>query len=255
MRKIAFVNEKGGSCKTTLTVSVGAYLALYKGARVLLCDLDPQGQVAKSLGIDPRGLPLSMTDLLNDPTVKLRDVVHHSRIEGLDVVPSNKTLTDFSIEAAKRQDRNMRLKVQIDRVRGYDYVLFDSPPSLGLLTMNIMMATREIVIPVNLTFLALDGCAEIVDTMEAVRSNYNRRELRVSLVVPTLYRPTRLANAILEKLGEYFGDRLSPNVIGFNVAIDEAQSQGLTIWEYSRSSRGAQMLAALAEEIAAIKAD
>ena len=113
-----------------------------------------------------------------------------------------------------------------------------------------MMATREIIIPVSLTFLALDGCAEIVDTVEMVRANYGHKSLRVTQIIPTLYRRTRLADAIIAKLRDYFGDKVTETVIGFNVAIDEAQSFGKTIWEYAPKSRGAQMLEALAGEIA-----
>jgi len=249
-RKIAFVNEKGGSCKTTLAVNLAAYYA-QQGKSVCLVDMDPQGQVGKALGMDVAAIRPSVFELLTDPQVTVEQAIRPTSLPNLNIIAANKTLVDFPVVAAADPDRVTRLKEKLDRLRGYDYVLIDSPPSLGLLTLNIMMAVKEIIIPVSLTFLALDGCSEIVETVENVKKNYHKRDLRVTMVVPTLYRRTNLADAILAKLGEFFGDRLSKTVVGYNVAIDEAQSMGQTIWQYDPSSRGAEALAALAEEIAA----
>jgi len=253
-RKIAFVNEKGGSCKTTLAVNIASYLA-NQGRKTLLIDMDPQGQVGKSLGMDVLAIDPSIYEVLINPKIAARDAVLPTSIENLSVIAANKTLVDFSVTAAADEDRVFKLKEKLDPLRGFDYIIIDSPPSLGLLTLNIMMAAREIVIPVSLTFLALDGCSEIVETVENVKKTYNKRDLKVSLVVPTLYRRTNLADAILAKLREFFGDKVSEAVIGYNVAIDEAQSFGQTIWQYAPSSRGAEMLRALAEEIEAQKVE
>lgn len=249
MRKIAFINEKGGSCKTTLAVNVGAYLALEEGLRVLLVDTDPQGQVGKSLGIDVRGAEMTVHELLLYRELSPADVIQSSRIEGLDVIVANKSLIDFPFAVAAERDRESRLKQKFDGLRGYDYVIFDSPPSLGPITINIMMAVSEIIIPVSLTYFALDGCAEILETVSAMRDNFGRRDLRVSMVVPTLYRNTRLADEILEKLRDRFGATVAGTVIRYNVRIDEAQSNGLTIWEYAPRSTGALMLRELAKEV------
>lgn len=250
MRRIAFVNEKGGSGKTTLSVNTAAYFAGV-GSRVLLIDLDPQGQVGKSLGLDVKNAAVTTYELLMNEGTDVAAAATPTRIAGLDVIVANKTLTDFPVTGGADDDRALKLKNKLDKLRGYDYVIFDSPPSLGLITINIMVAASEIVIPVSMTFLALDGCAEIVETVEAVRANYGRRNLKVSMVVPMLYRNTRLAAAILEKLREHFGDRLARTVIGYNVAVDEAQSVGQTIWEYAPRSKGALLLTELAKEIQA----
>lgn len=252
-RKIAFVNEKGGSCKTTLAVNIAAYLAGCN-KRVCLLDMDPQGQVGKSLGIDVAAASPSMYELLIDPEVSADEAVQPTPVPNLDVIVSNKALVDFTVVAANDEDRVFKLKNKLDRLRGYDYLVADSPPSLGLNTLNIMMAVKEIVIPVSLTYLALDGASEILETVENVKRTYNKRDLRVSLVVPTLYRRTNLADAILAKLNTFFGDLLAKTVIGYNVAIDEAQSMGKTIWEYAPMSRGAEMLESLAKEIIAREA-
>jgi chromosome partitioning protein len=247
-RKIAFVNEKGGSCKTTLAVNTAAYLA-GKGHRVCLIDMDPQGQVGKSLGFDVTAIKPSVFELLTQPGVAARDAAFATNIPNLDVIVANKLLVDFPVVAAADEDRVNKLRDKLDGLRGYDYVFVDSPPSLGLLTLNIMMAVKEIIIPVSLTFLALDGCSEIVETVENVKKTYRKRDLEITMVVPTLYRRTNLADAILAKLQQFFADKLSKTVIGYNVAVDEAQSLGQTIWQYDSNSRGAEMMRDLAEEI------
>ncbi len=247
-RKIAFVNEKGGSCKTTLSVNTAAYLAA-KGEKVLLIDMDPQGQVGKSLGFDVAAAEPTIFEVLTDANVAARDAVYGTEIENLDVILANKLLVDFPVIAAVDDDRVMKLKDKLDKLRGYDYIIVDSPPSLGLITLNIMLAVKEIIIPVSLTYLALDGCSEIDETVTNVRDTYGKKDLKISLVVPTLYRRTNLADAILAKLRDFYADRVAKTVVGYNVAIDEAQSFGRTIWDYKPRSHGAQMLAALAEEI------
>ena len=249
MRKVALINEKGGSCKTTLVINLGSYLALNRGMRVLLIDLDPQGQVGKGLGFDVQAEEKTIYELLIDEEASPRDFVMPTRIDGLDVILANKKLIDLPVMIADHKDRLDKLHKRIAPLRGYDIVFFDSPPSLGLTTLNIMMATDEIIIPVSLTYFALDGCSEILDTVEQVKENFGRSDLEVSHIVPTLYRNTKLAKAIIEKLRGNFGDRVADTVSGYNVQIDEAQSFGQTIWEYAPRSRGAEMLRDLAEEV------
>jgi chromosome partitioning protein len=134
-------------------------------------------------------------------------------------------------------------------VEGYDYVIFDAPPSMSLTTTNIFLATQEVVIPVALTYFALDGCAEILSTMKRMSEELGKTDLYVSLVVPTLYRKTALADEILERLKKHFPDCLSRTALGYNVKIDEAQSHGRTIWEYAPASRGAEMLGGISREL------
>lgn len=249
-RRIAFINEKGGSCKTTLTVHCGAWLARERGLRVLLVDMDPQGQTGKCCGIPVRGLDRTVYDVLRDPMGNAEGIIHQTRIPGLDVLPSNKALTAFPEVVGSELKPQHRLKEALDRLDGaYDVVCIDSPPSLGLLTINIMLAVDEIIVPVSLTYLAMDGCAEILETVERVRAEYDHPRLTVTRIVPTLYRKTRLADAILAKLREHFADRVTSTVLGYNVRIDEAQSHGLTVWEYDPACAGAQMLGALNAEV------
>lgn len=249
MRRIAFINEKGGSCKTTLAVNVASWLALHRGARVLLCDLDTQGHAGKSLGIDVRGMSGTIADLLCDPEVQVNDVVRRSGIENLHILVANKDLARFPVEVASDPRRDRRLQTKLSDLAGYDYLIFDAPPSMGLVTTNILLATEEIVIPVAMNYFALDGCAEILETVGAVREAFDHPDLRVSMVVAALYRKTGLADEILSRLQERFPDELCRTVLGWNVQIDEAQSHGQTIWEYAPRSRGAEALEGIAREL------
>jgi chromosome partitioning protein len=248
LRRIAFINEKGGTGKTTLAVNLAAWLAMKQKRRVLLCDLDTQGHAAKSLGLDVRGLHPTVFDLLVDQSVTLSSVLRPSGIANLDLLPSNKALAEFPERVGGAPDRTRRL---FDRLRGlqdYEFLFIDSPPSMSLTTLNAMVAATEIVIPVALNYFSLDGCAEILETVGRVKHE-QRSGLRVSMVVPTLYRRTKLADEILERLRARFPDQISETVLGYSVAIDEAQSHGQSIWEYAPRSRAAKLLEALGVEL------
>ncbi len=248
-RRLAFINEKGGTCKTTLAVNVAAYFAEQKGQKVLLVDLDTQGHAGKSLGLDVRQLTPNVFHWLSDAGVKLSDVQRDTALPNLKVVPSYKQMSEFPVAVAARADRAALLRDRLDREASqFDLVVFDAPPSMGLTTFNILVAATEVVVPVALTYLSLDGCAEVIETVKRVAEEHDKPELRVTCVVPTLYRRTALADEILAKLKSYFPEQLS-TPLGFNVKIDEAQSHGKTIWEYAPSSRGAEMLQQIASEI------
>lgn len=264
-RRIAFVNEKGGSAKTTLVASLGAFLALERGHRVLALDLDPQGQLGKVLGVDVHRRRRSAVDLLLDevlggasaldadaPGADTGLPVVHTRIRGLDLIVANKSLALYPGFASEAPDPTARLGAALDaapELDDYDWVLMDAPPSFGPLTLNVLRAAHEVVIPVPLTYLALDGCAELLRTLETVRTHYGNPALRVSMVVPTFYRRTRLAREVLDRLKARFPKELAHTVLGYHVKIDEAQSRGLSIFEYAPRDRGARALAALAEEL------
>jgi chromosome partitioning protein len=262
-RRVAFINEKGGSAKTTLVANLGAYLALRRGRRVLAIDMDPQGQLAKVFGVDHRAPARSSIDLLLDtafgeatrarrgaatvlPVVKTRMV-------GLDLIVANKSLGLFPAwQERDDPDPTGRLASALDsapELARYDFVLFDAPPSFGPLTLNVLRAADEVVVPVPLTYLALDGCAELMRTIQTVRERYGHPRLRVTMVVPTFYRRTKLAHDILEKLKARFPKEIAHGVIGYHVRIDEAQSKGLSVFEYAPRDRGARAMAELAEEL------
>jgi len=269
-RRIAFINEKGGSAKTTLVASLAAYLALKRGRRVLAIDMDPQGQLGKVLGLDIHRARRSAIDLLLDSVLgdsgldreTGRDSSRNpasllpitpTRIPQLDVVLANKSLALFpSWDGSEDSDPTGRLARTLDaapELSGYEFVFFDAPPSFGPLTLSVLRAAHEIVLPVPLTFLALDGCAELLRTVETVRTRYGNPGLRISMVVPTFYRRTNLAHEILEKLKQRFPKEIAHTVVGYHVRIDEAQSRGLSIFEHAPTDRGARVMAELAEEL------
>jgi len=250
MRRIAFINEKGGTCKTTLAVNVAAWLAREKKKRVLLVDLDTQGHAGKSLGLDVRSLSPNVYHWLSDRSLPLRAVARGSAIERLTVIPAYKEMGGLPEAVATDPRRDWLLSDRLDEeeAQAYDVVVFDAPPSMGLASRNILNAATEVVVPVALTYFALDGCAEIVQTVQQLAEGRADGGPRVTRVVPTLYRRTALADEILTKLKEYFPGQVS-TPLGFNVKIDEAQSHGRTIWEYAPKSRGAEVLGTIAREI------
>jgi chromosome partitioning protein len=253
-REIAFINEKGGSCKTTLTSNVGDYLAREHGYRVLLVDLDPQGQLGKVLGIDVGAARKTALDMLLDTVIgeELRPAlpIVCARHPNLDIVPSNKSLALFSEEVADHGGGEyFYLRDALEQARGYDFVLFDAPPSFGPITLNLLLASTEVVIPVPLTFLALDGAAEMTRTIEMVATRFSHPTLRISMVVPTFARRTKMAAEILEKLRHHFPKQISSSVLGYSVLIDEAQSRAQTIFEYAPRSTAAGWIRDVAEEL------
>ena len=248
--------------------NLGAYLALRGGRHVLAIDMDPQGQLGKVLGVEVRHARRSAIELLIDSvlgTARAEETTAGAadaaalplvptRIAGLDLVVANKALGLAPAFDAGDPDPSGRLARRLDacaRLDRYDFLLVDAPPSFGLLTLNVLRAVDEVVIPVPLTFLALDGCAELLRTMESVRARYGHPGLRVSMVVPTFYRRTRMAEELLDALKGQFPKELAQTVVGFHVRIDEAQSRGLSIFEFAPSDRSARVMAALAQELEA----
>jgi chromosome partitioning protein len=253
-RRIAFINEKGGSCKTTLASSVGDSLAREKGYRVLLVDLDPQGQLGKVLGVDVGAERRTALDMLLDvvlgPETRPLLPIIKARHPGLDLVVSNKSLALFPEEVADRGgEEYLYLRDALERAEGYDFVLFDAPPSFGTITLNVLLAASEVVLPVPLTYLALDGAAEMTRTVEMVRTRFQHPALAISMVVATFSRRTKMAREILEKLGEHFPKQLAQTVVGYSVLIDEAQSRAKTIFEYAPRSKAARWMSALGDEL------
>lgn len=265
-RRIAFINEKGGSGKTTLVANLAVYLALRRGHRVLAIDMDPQGQLGKVLGLEVRHSRMSAIALLVDDAAPLEPTLgadpgrrlppwQPARVPNLDVVVANKSLALFPDRTGcDGNDPTAALRdhlAALPEIESYDFVLFDAPPSFGPLTLNVLRATEEVVIPVPLTFLALDGCAELCRTLARVRAHHPDEPLDVTMVIPTFHRRTRLAAEVLEKLKKRFPKEIAQTVVGYHVRIDEAQSRSLSIFEYAPSDRGARSMGALAEELEA----
>ena len=262
-RRIAFINEKGGSAKTTLVANIAAHLALHRGRRVLALDMDPQGQLARALGTDlgpggPSAVDLLLDEMLDDASLDrsgpTRGVLPRvaTRIRGLDLVGANKALGLAGALDPAGDESTARLSRALDSLfegDDYDLLLIDAPPSFGPLTLNVLRAVREVVIPVPLTWLGLDGCAALLRTIETVRTRYGNPGLRISMVIPTFYRRTRMAHELLERLKARFPKELAHTVLGYHVKIDEAQSRGQSVVEYAPNDRASKAFAALAEEL------
>jgi chromosome partitioning protein len=261
-RRIAFINEKGGSGKTTLVANLAAHLCLSRGRRILGVDMDPQGHLGKSLGIDVRAQRRTSIELLVDSVLGSPAPANDktlpaipTRIPNLDIIVSNKSLALYpawaGAEGTEPTQRLVDALAAAPELSRYDFVLFDAPPSFGSITLSILRACDEVVIPVPLTYLALEGSAEMLRTLDLVRSRYGNPGLRVTMVIPTFHRRTKLAAEILARLERRFPKELAGTVVGYHVKIDEAQSRGRTIFEYAPNDRGARAMAALAEELEA----
>ena len=262
-RRIAFINEKGGSAKTTLVANLAAHLALHRGRRVLALDMDPQGQLARALGTDvgpggPSAVELLLDEVLDDATLDrsapARGVLPRvaTRIRGLDLIGANKALGLAGALDPAGDEATAKLARALDTLfegDDYDLLLIDAPPSFGPLTLNVLRAVREVVIPVPLTWLGLDGCAALLRTIETVRTRYGNPGLRISMVIPTFYRRTRMAHELLERLKARFPKELAHTVLGYHVKIDEAQSRGQSVVEFAPNDRASKAFAALAEEL------
>ena len=253
-RRIAFINEKGGSGKTTLTSSVGDYLARHANHRVLLVDLDPQGQLGKVLGIDVgaakhTALDMLIDAILGEEATPALPILKTGR-PNLDLIASNKSLALFPNESGEAGvEEHTYLRAALRRARNYDFILFDAPPSFGSITLNILLAADELVIPAPLTYLALDGVAELTRTVQMVRKRYRHESLQIRMVVPTFARRTKLAAEILEKLQARFAGAVSEDVLGYSVLVDEAQSRAQTIFEYAPRSAPARWMRGVAEAL------
>ncbi len=247
-RIYAFANQKGGVAKTTTTINLGAYLAA-AGRRVLVVDTDPQGNATTSLGVDPRGLSVSLYNVLIDQVPIQQAVTLTDRV-GLDLVPATTDLAGAEVEMARLMARERLLERALRPLTPlYDYILIDEPPSLGLLTINgLTAATHGVIIPVQCEYLALEGLSFLLQTISQVREVLNDR-LHIAGVVLTMYDGrTNLGQQVVQEVRDFFPDEVFQTVIPRNVRLSEAPSFGQTILSYAPSSAGALAYQALAQE-------
>ncbi len=250
VRIIALVNQKGGVGKSTTAVNLGAALALL-GKTVLVIDADPQGNTTTGFGIEKSAETPSIYEVLMRQ-VTLSEAVRSTEIAQLGVVPATINLAGAEIELVPELSRETRLREAVLPVaERYDYVLVDSPPSLGLLTINALVAATEAIIPVQAEFYALEGLSQLTRVINRVREALNPR-LHVSGVLVTMYDGrTRLAVEVLEELARYFPEQVFKTQIPRNVRLSEAPSYGKPVMLFDPKSRGAQAYMALAHELIA----
>lgn len=245
---IAIANQKGGVGKTTTTVNLGACLA-QAGQRVLIIDIDPQGNSTSGLGIDKKAVRRSTYDVLVRD-LELRDVAVVTSIPGLHVIPATMDLAGAEVELVGVAEREFRLRKSLADVRAeYDFVIIDCPPSLGLLTVNALTAADSVIVPIQCEFYALEGLTQLMNTIRLVQNRLNR-QLQVEGVLLTMFDArTNLSVQVVDEVKKYFREKVYRTIIPRNVRLSEAPSHGLPINLYDGRSRGAEVYTALAREV------
>ena len=245
---IAVCNQKEGTGKTTTVVNLAAALSGF-GKKVLIVDLDPQGNATSGVGINKNELEASVYDVLLHKK-KIQEVLISDVFRNLDIVPCNISLTGAEIELVGVLSRETRLKISLKSVEGiYDFIFIDSPPSLGLLTLNSLVASGSIIIPIQCEFYALEGVSQLVNTIGLIRDGLNS-SLTIEGVLLTMadFR-TNLTNEVIKEIRNYFKGSVYNTIIPRNIKLSEAPSHGKPITEYDGNSVGAQKYRELAKEV------
>ncbi|MFM8856865.1 MAG: ParA family protein [Actinomycetota bacterium] len=248
-RVIAIANQKGGVGKTTTSVNLGSCLA-EMGYRTLIIDLDPQGNASSGVGIDTRAIETSMYDVVLHEA-PLEDCIEPASIRNLFVAPANLDLAGAEIELVPLFAREMRLKKAIDSiVDDYDFVIIDCPPSLGLLTVNALVAAREVLVPIQCEYYALEGVGQLLRNVELVKRNLNP-DLDLSTIVCVMFdNKTKLSQEVVTEVRQHFGDKVCETVVPRNVRLSEAPSHHQPINVYDPTSKGAIAYKEVAKEVA-----
>ncbi|HEY7237897.1 MAG TPA: AAA family ATPase [Burkholderiales bacterium] len=249
-RALAVVNQKGGVGKTTTSVNLAAALA-QAGRRVLLVDLDPQGNATMGSGVDKRTLARTVYHLLLG-LAELHGVRQRLERGGFDLLPANRELAGAEVELVGLDERETRLRDALTRVDAeYDFVLIDCPPSLSLLTVNGLTAAHRVLIPMQCEYYALEGLSDLVSTIKRVRANLNP-QLEIAGLLRTMYDPRNtLSQHVSQQLEQHFGDKVYRTLVPRNVRLAEAPSYGVPAVLWDAASKGAQAYLALAAEILA----
>ncbi|CAM3234468.1 ParA family protein [Vagococcus fessus] len=247
-RIISVANQKGGVGKTTTTVNLGAALA-FEGKKVLLIDIDAQGNATSGLGVKKAEVTEDIYDVLVNET-SIKEIICDTTRENLDIAPATIQLAGAEIELTPMMARETRLKNAIKEVeKEYDFILIDCPPSLGHLTINAFTASHSILIPVQCEYYALEGLSQLLNTVRLVQKHFNP-ELRIEGVLLTMYDArTNLGSEVVGEVRKYFRERVYDTIIPRNVRLSEAPSHGLSIVDYDRRSKGAAVYQALAKEV------
>ncbi|WP_018086154.1 ParA family protein [Desulfurispora thermophila] len=244
---IAIANQKGGVAKTTTAVNLSAGLALL-GQRVLLVDIDPQGNATSGLGINKDELEHTIYDVLIN-NLPASSVITATQLENLHVLPARIELAAAELEMVNLPQREYRCRTALSGVPGYDYTIIDCPPSLGLLTINALTAAHSVIIPIQCEYYALEGLGQLMNTVRMVQSSFNR-QLQIEGVLLTMFDGrTNLSIQVVEEVKKHFKNLVYRTIIPRNVRLSEAPSYGQPVMMYDRRSRGAEVYQELAREV------
>ena len=245
---IAVSNQKGGVGKTTSSVNIAAFLAVTE-TPTLLIDMDPQSNATSGIGIEIGSYEKSVYDIIIGKA-KTTEVIQNTELEFLDIIPSSAQLVGAEIELVSLFSRERMLKDALDEIKGkYKYVIIDSPPSLGLLTINVLTAANSIIIPIQCEYYALEGLSQLLNTIRLVQKHLNKN-LEIEGILITMYdHRLNLSKQVVEELQEYFGDKVYDTYIKRNVRLGEAPSHGKPILLYDATSTGSQNYMNLVTEI------
>jgi chromosome partitioning protein len=247
-KAIAIFNQKGGVGKTTTNINLAACLA-QMGKKVLVIDIDPQGNTTSGLGISKKDLQHSTYELLTEEDINTRDTIMRTGVENLDIIPANAQLAGAEIELVQIVGREKILKKAIENIReDYDYIFIDCPPSLGLLTINSLTAVDAVLVPIQCEFYALEGVSQLMSTIEIVKKNLNPGITIQGVILSMFDGRTNLSIQVVEEVKKYFKEKVYTTVIPRNVRLAEAPSYGMTIGEYDPKSTGAEAYREFAQE-------
>ena len=252
-KAIAIFNQKGGVGKTTTNINLAACLAK-KGKKILVLDIDPQGNTTSGLGIEKKALKKSSYDLMIEDDINAEDVILKTGLDNLDIIPANVSLSGAEVELAIIRGREKRLKKALNQVKEkYDFIFIDCPPSLGLLTINSLTAVDSVLIPIQCEFYALEGVAQLMNTIEIVRKNLNEKLYVQGVILSMFDGRTNLSVQVVEEVKKYFREKVYKTVIPRNVRLAEAPSYGLPIIEYDPKSKGAEAYREFADEFLGVE--
>lgn len=250
MSTIVITNQKGGVGKTTTAINISTYLA-NSGKKVLLVDLDPQGNSTSGLGIDKEKIENCLYDILINEK-NIHDIKIESQIPNLDIVPASVVLAAAEVELVQELSRETKLRVALDKVKNnYDFIIIDCPPSLGLLTVNGLVAADHLIIPVQSEFFALEGLAQLLHTVQRVRTYLNQKLNLLGVVITMYDKRTLLSRQVEEELNKHFPGKVFKAIIPRSIRLAEAPSHGKSILEYNEFSAGGEAYKKLAEEVIA----